>query len=262
MTIAPAEATAATPAVEARDLWVGYDQRPILEGVSFKAPKGSVVGVVGRNGSGKTTLLKALLGLLPLWRGQAFICGLPPKQGRQFAGYMPQKEAVDWDFPVSVLDVVMMGRYGRLGLIRRPQQRDRDLAMRALETVGMEEYSPRLIGELSGGQQRRVLIARVLAREAQVLLLDEPTAGLDVAAQHDLLQLIGELKLSGHTVLFTTHDLSCVATSCDYACCVNKKVIAFGSPQEVMTPEVLQATFESHLLMFNLQGQVYATHDR
>jgi ABC-type Mn2+/Zn2+ transport system ATPase subunit len=156
---------------------------------------------------------------------------------------------VDWKFPVTALDVVTMGRYGRLGLIHRPGRRDREAAMSALERVRMAHLADRQIGELSGGEQRRVLIARALAQDADLLLLDEPIAGLDAAAQHDLLRLVEELRNQGKTLLVATHDLSCVAAEFDHAILLNKSVVAFGRPSEVFTEEHLAQAFQRHLFI-------------
>jgi ABC-type Mn2+/Zn2+ transport system ATPase subunit len=188
------------------------------------------------------------------------IFGRPGAPGRGSIGYTPQWELVDWAFPVTAFDVVLMGRYGRIGLLRRPGRRDREAARQALERVGMADRADRRIGELSGGEQRRVLIARALAQEAPLLLLDEPFAGLDASAQHDLLGLFDELRRAGHTLLVATHDLSCVAGAFDHAVFLNRRVIAFGRLPEVFTERVLNETFERHLLLVSVEGRVYAAH--
>ena len=248
-------------ALEIRNVWAGYNGQAALEGVSFGIEAGCLAGLVGPNGSGKSTLLRVILGLHRPWRGQVLVYGERCDPSHGHLAYMPQTEDVDWNFPVTVLDVVLMGRYGRLGLLRRPSREDRRIAMAALERVRLADRAKRRIGELSGGEQRRALIARALAQEADLLLLDEPVTGLDAASQHDLLQLFDELRGEGRTLLVATHDLSCVAAGFDHAIALNRKVIAFGRPETVLTEEVLNATYQRHLLLVNVEGRVYATHD-
>ncbi|MGQ9573227.1 MAG: metal ABC transporter ATP-binding protein [Dehalococcoidia bacterium] len=248
------------PAIEVRDVWAGYDGRAALEGVTLAIEEGCLAGLVGPNGSGKSTLLRVVLGLHRPWRGEVRLFGQKTDRIRRLLGYMPQVELVDWAFPVSVFDVVMMGRYGRLGLLRRPSRPDREVVWRCLEQVGMADLAHRQIGELSGGQQRRVLIARTLAQEPRVLLLDEPFTGLDASAQHDLLDLLNEVRAAGKTLLVATHDLSCVAAAFDHAACLNRKIIAFGRPQAIFTEEILNATFQTHLLLVNVEGKTYVSY--
>lgn len=243
------ESVQRAPAVEAVDIWAGYDSHPALEAVTFAIEPGCLAGLVGPNGSGKSTLLRVILGLHRPWRGQIRLFGGPAQASRRRIGYMPQSELLDWSFPVTAFDVVLMGRYGRLGLLRRPGRRDREIALQSLERVRMADRASRLIGELSGGEQRRVLIARALAQEADILLLDEPLAGLDATAQHDLLRLMEGLRHEGKTIFMATHDLSCVATDFDHAVLINRRVIAFGRPAEVFTEESLTTAFQRHLLV-------------
>jgi ABC-type Mn2+/Zn2+ transport system ATPase subunit len=260
-----AEARARSPAqsgiaVAVRDLWAGYDSSPVLESVTFELPTGSLVGLAGPNGSGKSTLLKALLGLLKPWRGSIELFGRPIDGVRQRVGYAPQAELVDWDFPATVRDVVMMGRHGRIGLLRRPGPADRDAVERAIEQVDLSDLSHRQIGQLSGGQQRRMLIARALAQEADLLLLDEPMGGLDAVSQHQLLTLFEELRNAGKTLLVATHDLSCVAACFDLALLLNRRLVACGPPADVFTPEALSEAFAGHLLLIPTEGGVYVEH--
>jgi ABC-type Mn2+/Zn2+ transport system ATPase subunit len=247
-------------AVAVRDLWAGYDSAPVLEAVSFVLPTGSLIGLAGPNGSGKSTLLKAVLGLLRPWRGSIEIFGQRIDGVRQRVGYAPQAELVDWDFPATVGDVVMMGRYGRIGLLRRPGRPDRAAVQRALQQVDLADLASRQIGELSGGQQRRMLIARALAQEADLLLLDEPMGGLDAVSQHQLLTLFEDLRNAGKTLLVATHDLSCVAACFDLALLLNRRLIAYGPPAEVFTPEALSDAFAGHLLLIPTEGGVYVEH--
>ena len=248
------------PAIEVSDLWAGYNGQAALEGVTLAIEEGCLAGLVGPNGSGKSTLLRVILGLHRPWRGEVRLFGQKVDRARRLLGYMPQVELVDWAFPVSVFDVVMMGRYGRLGLLRRPSRRDREAVWRCLEQVGMTDLARRQIGELSAGQQRRVLIARTLAQEPRILLLDEPFTGLDATAQHDLLDLFNKVRAAGKTLLVATHDLSCVAAAFDHAACLNRKIIAFGEPRTIFTEEVLNATFQTHLLLVNVEGKTYVSY--
>lgn len=237
------------PAVEVEHLTAGYGDHVALDDVTFTVERGCLAGLVGPNGSGKSTLIKVIMGLHKPWSGTVRVAGRNDDGGRTVIGYAPQSELVDWSFPVTVLDVVTMGRYGNLGLFRRPGAADREAAMRSLERVDMADLRDRQIGELSGGQQRRVLIARALAQEADLILLDEPVAGLDAAAQHDLLRLLEDLRKENRTLFVATHDLSCVASDFDHAVLLNKRVVAFGRPADVFTPELLSEAFQRHLLV-------------
>jgi manganese/iron transport system ATP-binding protein len=254
--------------VQVRGVWAGYDSHVALEDVSFSLEKGSLVGLVGPNGSGKSTLLKVMLGLHRPWRGSVHLFGEGPGAGRGRVGYAPQSELVDWSFPVTVEDVVGMGRIGRLpgraavraGLWRRQDPEDRRTVGRCLERVRLAPLAKRPIGELSGGEQRRMLIARALAREPEILLLDEPMAGLDAASQHDVLHLFEGLRDEGKTLLVATHDLSCVAGCFNLALLLNRQVVAFGPPSQVFTRDNLNATYEAHLIFLPFEGAVYARH--
>jgi ABC-type Mn2+/Zn2+ transport system ATPase subunit len=236
-------------ALEVRDLTAGYPgQPPAIEGVDIRVPIGEIVGLVGPNGAGKSTLFKAILGLVDPIRGEARAFGRPVRDARAEIAYMPQLEEVDWDFPVTVRDVVRMGGYRGLRPFAR-WSRDQDRAADdAIERVGLAGLAGRQVGQLSGGQRRRVLMARSIARGARLLLLDEPFAGLDAAVQHDLLEILDALVQEGRSVLIATHDLSCVASCSDDVVCLNHRVIATGSPADVLTEEVLGRTFERHLL--------------
>ena len=236
-------------ALVVRDLTAGYPgSPPAIEGVNLRVPVGELVGLIGPNGAGKSTLFKAMLGLVRPRRGEVLAFGRPVEQARADIAYMPQIEEVDWDFPVTVLDVVLMGRYRSLRPFGRWSRADREAAMAALERVQLAPMAHRQIGRLSGGQRRRVLMARAIARGARLLLLDEPFAGLDAGVQHDLIHIMDELAREGHAILIATHDLTCVANSCDEAICINRRVIAAGPSAEVLTAEVLTETFQRHLL--------------
>jgi manganese/iron transport system ATP-binding protein len=250
-------------AIEIRDLSVAYDRRPVVEDVTLSIPREAMVGIVGPNGGGKSTLLKALLGLVPRKRGQVEILGHPvDRRMLRLVGYVPQREDVDWNFPVSAFDVVMMGRVPSMKLLRRPTARDKELVWEALRTVGMEKHANTPIGKFSGGQQQRVFLARALAQEAEVLLLDEPVSGVDAPSQHEIFDLLRRLQRAGKTVIVTTHDLSCVAERFDLALLLNRRVVAFGRPEEVFTPELLNQTYQSHLMVLKVGDRTVALEDR
>ncbi len=236
-------------ALEVRDLWAGYPgDPPAIEAVDLQVPVGELVGLIGPNGAGKSTLFKSIMGLLRPSQGEVLAFGRPIAEARSDIAYMPQVEEVDWDFPVSVFDVALMGRYRRPRPFARWSAEDRDAAMNALDRVGLADLASRPAGRLSGGQRRRVLMARAIARGARLLLLDEPFAGLDAAVQHDIIAILDELAREGRSILVATHDLSCVANSCDETYCLNRRVIAAGPSAAVLTEEVLTETFQRHLL--------------
>jgi ABC-type Mn2+/Zn2+ transport system ATPase subunit len=230
------------PAVEVRDLRVDGDEAPILAGVTFSLAQGESLAVVGPNGAGKTTLIKALAGLIKPSAGEIRIFGGPP--GKHLClGYLPQRSEAEWNFPATVLDVVLMGRVGRNGLFRRLTRADRLKAEEALSRVGLSHLSRRRIRELSGGERQRMLIARALAQEARILLLDEPLAGLDAPAQEEILSLLRDLSQQGLSVLVSIHELDLVANYFDRALLLRNRPIALGRPQEVLTPENLRAAY-------------------
>ena len=221
-----------------------------------------MVGIIGPNGGGKSTLLKAVLGLVPKLRGTVELLGRPVnRKARRLVGYVPQREDVDWNFPVSAFDVVMMGRVPSVKLFWQPTARDKELAWEALRTVGMEKFADTRIGEFSGGQQQRIFLARALAQEAEVLLLDEPVSGVDAPSQHEIFDLLRSLKGAGKTVIVATHDLSCVAERFDLALLLNRHTVAFGRPEEVFTPELLNKTYQSHLMILKLGDRTVAVED-
>lgn len=247
-TAAPAGVDA--PAVRVEDLCAGYHGRDVLDEVSFSVPRAEMVGIIGPNGSGKTTLLKVIAGMLAPQCGDVSIFGLPPGDvPSRIIGYVPQIETVNWSFPVTVFDVVMMGRYSNVGLFRRPSRADRDAVMAALREVGMHDLAASQIGQLSGGQQQRTFIARALVGKPELLLLDEPIAGVDATTQHAIFTLLEERKASGMTILASTHDLSCVSAWFDRVLCLNHRVIAYGPPDAVLDSATLSETFGSHMLV-------------
>jgi ABC-type Mn2+/Zn2+ transport system ATPase subunit len=245
-------ATAGAPAgdgLHIRGLVAGYGGEPTLRDVSLDLPPGSITGVVGPNGSGKSTLLKAILGLTPEVSGEVRLGSVEAARIRRRIAYVPQREAVDWGFPISAGEVVMMGRYPRLGLVRRPGVEDRARVAEALERVGILSLADRQIGALSGGQQQRVFLARAPVQEASVLLLDEPMTGVDQATEQAINGLLHELRDGGATVVITTHDLESASEQCDLLAFVNHRIVAFGPPAETFTPPTLHATFGGELLI-------------
>jgi len=233
--------------LQVRDLTVAYQKKPVLRSVHVEVPEGKLVGIIGPNGAGKSTFIKAVQGLIPVASGETQIYGKPYRQQRKLVGYVPQRESVDWDFPTDALDVVLMGRYGRLGWFRRPGKADRDFAMECLAKVGMADYANRQISQLSGGQQQRVFLARALAQEAQLYFMDEPFAGVDAATEKAIIQLLNELKQQKKTVLVVHHDLQTVEEYFDWAILLNRRVIAAGPTQEAFTSENLQKTYGGRL---------------
>ena len=244
-----APSAAATLAVSLHDVTAGYGERIALEGVTLELPTGSLVAIFGPNGGGKSTLLKLIAGLLKPIQGTIETLGLPAGQAARRIAYVTQAELVDWSFPVSVWDVAMMGRYPRLGAWRRPDARDREAVHDALEQVGMLDRSQTQIGELSGGQRRRAFLARAIAADPELYLLDEPVTGVDVTTQEDLMTVLHAETERGRTVIATTHDLAAAAAHFDTVIALNRRVVAIGPASLVLDPEVLSETYGGHLLM-------------
>lgn len=236
----------ATPAIRVEHLTVAYQSKPVLKDVSLTIPRGRLAAVIGPNGAGKSTLLKAILGLIPVLSGEAlFLIGDREQSGKHnpAVAYVPQSGSVDWDFPITVKDVALMGRYGRLGWLRRPQKEDRKAAARALEKVGMAKYASRQISQLSGGQQQRVFLARALAQEAEIYLMDEPFRGVDSATEKAIVALLKEMRAQGHTVVVVHHDLETVRDYFDWASLVNVELVANGPLETSFTPCHLNRVF-------------------
>jgi manganese/zinc/iron transport system ATP- binding protein len=232
-----------------RGLTVAYQRKVVLKDVNADITRGQVIGIIGPNGGGKSTLLKAVLGVVPVIAGTVELFGRPASQMRSRMAYVPQREVVDWDFPVTVRDVALMGRYPRAGWLRRPGGKDRAVVEDTLERVGMLELGGRQIGQLSGGQQQRVFVARALAQEADVLLLDEPMNGIDAATQEVILQVIEEQRRAGKIVLLATHDLISASCACDCLCCVNERMVSYGPVDETYTADNLSATYGGPVIM-------------
>ncbi len=229
------------------DVWVSYGGKPALEGVSLDIEEREFLGLIGPNGGGKTTLLKLMLGLVRPDRGKVEVFGISPEnlgRKRHLIGYIPQKSLIDWEFPASVFDVVMMGRYGMIGLFRRPRPVDREAVLRNLERVGMAGFAKRQIGQLSGGEQQRVFIARALAGEPRLLLLDEPVTGLDAAAQADFYYSLKGLQQElGLTIVMASHDIGVISSHVEKIACLNHILYSHAAPSEVLTTGLLERVY-------------------
>ncbi|PJN90570.1 metal ABC transporter ATP-binding protein [Bacillus sp. mrc49] len=234
-------------ALKVENLTIAYHKKPVVEDVSFEVPEGNLIGIIGPNGAGKSTLIKGILELVPKLSGDITIKGSTYKSMRKSIGYVPQRESVDWDFPTNALDVVMMGRYGHLGWLKRPGKAERQKAMECLDKVGMAEYANRQISQLSGGQQQRIFLARALAQEADIYFMDEPFVGVDAATEKAIILLLMELKEKGKTVLVVHHDLSTVKEYFDWTMLLNKRLMKIGPTGEVFIPEYLQETYGGRL---------------
>jgi manganese/zinc/iron transport system ATP- binding protein len=241
------------PVLEVHDLTVSYDQHPVLWNVDLSLPAGKLIGILGPNGAGKSTLIKSIMGLIEPTSGYIKIFDKPLPEVRSRISYVPQRESVDWNFPASVLDVVVMGTYGKLGLFRRSGKKERQIAMDALAQVGMSGYSKRQISELSGGQQQRVFIARALAQQADLYLMDEPFAGVDMATETAIFQLLQDMARSGKTVLVVHHDIHSAMNFFEWVIMLNLHLVASGPKDQVMTEELLRKTYGGKL---NLLTQV------
>ena len=234
-------------AVEVEDMTVAYTTKPVLWDVDMKVPIGSLAAIVGPNGAGKSTLLKAMLGLLTVISGSVkFYINhhlAMDKHDYKKIAYVPQSGSVDWDFPTTVLDVVLMGRYGYLGWFKRPSKKDKELALSMIEKMGMSDYVNRQIRQLSGGQQQRVFLARALVQEADIYLMDEPFKGVDKTTEHAIISLLQEMKARGKTVIVVHHDLNTVPQYFDWVTMVNKQTVAYGPVADTFTEEAIERTY-------------------
>ena len=250
-----------TPALEIHDMTVAYHRKPVLWDIDLEIPEGNLVGIVGPNGAGKTTLIKAVLGLMPLVSGKVEIYGRPYDQQRHLIGYVPQRESVDWDFPVTVRDVVLMGTYGRLGWFRRPGRVEREIADRSLAQVSMSDFASRQIRQLSGGQQQRVFLARALAQDAQVYFMDEPFSGVDAATEAAIIELLQQLRSAGKTVFVVHHDLQTVTDYFDYVILLNMRLVACGPTATTFTPANLHKTYGGRLTILDEAAEAVRQRD-
>lgn len=234
-------------AVEIEDMTVAYDMHPVLWDVDMKVPQGALAAVLGPNGAGKSTLLKAALGLLTAVSGRVkfYVNGTLAvfKEDKKQIVYVPQSGSVDWDFPTTVLDVVLMGRYGHLGWLRRPGKRDKEMALSVLEKIGMADYRNRQIKQLSGGQQQRVFLARALVQEGEIYFMDEPFKGVDKKTEETIITILKEMKHQGKTVVVVHHDLNTVRSYFDWVTLLNVRTIACGRTEDVFTAEALKKTY-------------------
>ena len=248
-------------AIETHNLTVSYNRRPVLWKIDFEIPKGQIVGIIGPNGSGKTTLLKAIMGLVKYSSGYVKIFDQELQEVREKISYVPQRESVDWDFPASVMDVVMMGRYRRGNLLRRLTKKDREIAVEALEKVNMLEYSKRQISQLSGGQQQRVFIARSLAQGADLYIMDEPFVGVDAATEEAIMQLLIEMKNNGKTLVVVHHDLQTAKLYFDWMVLLNTRLIAAGAKDEIFNEKLLQEAYGGKLNVLTKVGELLKEKD-
>ncbi len=233
------------------DLTVAYQRKPVLWDVSFQIPAGSLVAVVGPNGAGKSTLLKAILEMTPRASGRVLVFGDTYRRARSRVGYVPQRESVDWDFPISALEVVTMGLYGQIGWCLPVRKVHRDKARAALDRVGLSDFASRQISQLSGGQQQRTFLARALVQEADLYLMDEPFAAVDAATERAIVDLLREMRATGKTAVVIHHDLQTVPEYFDYVVLLNMRVVAAGPVDTVFTAENLQKTYGGRLTLLD-----------
>ncbi len=249
-----------TPCIEVKGATVAYEERPVLENVHWTVECGTLAAIIGPNGGGKSTLLRTLVGRLKPTKGEVRVLGQDPVRVRRHISYLPQNEEIEWNFPLRAVDVVMQGQLPHtpwwlpVGRARRP--RPFEAAMAALDRVRLTEHALRPIGDLSGGQRQRVLLARALSQDARLILLDEPATALDATAQHDLLDILEELRDEGRTVVITTHDLNCLTDCFDTVIGIRGRVIFSGTPEETLLPETLTAVFGRHVPMLTAEGRV------
>lgn len=244
------------------DLTVAYHRKPVIWDIQFDLPPGSLVGVVGPNGAGKSTLLKAVMGLVPIASGRVAIFGESYKRARGRVGYVPQRESVDWDFPIDALDVVTMGLYSRIGRCLPVRKKHRETAMEALRRVGIADLASRQISQLSGGQQQRTFLARALVQDADLYLMDEPFAAVDAATEKAIVEILRELKSRGKTSVVIHHDLQTVPEYFDYVVLINMRIVAHGPVEAVFTRENLQKTYGGRLTLLDEVTEAMRRRDR
>jgi manganese/zinc/iron transport system ATP- binding protein len=237
--------------IEVEGLTVNYDKNPVLWDLSFSLPKGILCGIAGPNGAGKSTLLKSMLGLVPILSGKISFMGEPLSRIRKKIAYVPQKESIDWDFPITAFDVVLMGRANRFGFFSRPRRADKDAAMHALTLLGMEAYANRQISQLSGGQQQRLFLARALVQEPEILLMDEPFIGVDLVTEELMIDLLRSLSKKGKTIVIVFHDLANAQRYFDWLLLINRRLISCGPVAQTYRPEILAKTFGRNQTLFD-----------
>ena len=247
-----------TSPLSIHDMTVAYHKKPVLWDIEYDAPEKSLIAIVGPNGAGKSTLMKACLNLIPKASGRVEFWGQDYASQRGRIGYVPQRESVDWDFPISAVEVVVMGRYGKLGWFRRPRLEDRDFAMTCLTQMGMEAYAHRQINQLSGGQQQRVFLARALAQEADLYFMDEPFAGVDASTEKAIVTVLENLKAQGKSVICVHHDLQTVSSYFDHVILLNTRIVAQGPVEAVFTKENLKLTYGGRLTLLDEVAQAMA----
>ena len=255
---APGAEHSATSPLSIHDMTVAYDRRPVLWDIDIDVPDRQLVAIVGPNGAGKSTLIKACLDLIPRASGEVMVFGQPYRKQRSLVGYVPQRESVDWEFPVSALDVVTMGRYRKLGWCRPVTRSHQDAARAALDRVGLADHADRQISRLSGGQQQRVFLARALAQDAQLYFMDEPFAAVDAATERAIVEVLRQLKDDGKTVIVVHHDLQTVREYFDSVLLLNMRTVAFGSVDEVFTESNLQKTYGGRLTLLEQASEAIA----
>jgi manganese/zinc/iron transport system ATP- binding protein len=244
------------PIIEVHDLTVSYGKKPVLWDIDFTVPKGVLGGILGPNGSGKSTLLKTIMGLLPSDSGMVTIMGDSLERVRRKIAYVPQRESVDWDFPASVLDIVLMGMYAQKSIFKRVNKADKQWAIHCLEKVGMEEFATRQIAQLSGGQQQRVFLARALAQNADLYLMDEPFAGVDATTEKSIMQLLKNMQAEGKTILVVHHDLQTVGNYFDWLLFLNTRMINSGYIETVFNQKTLEETYGGQLTVLSHVFQI------
>lgn len=239
------------PALKIDQLTVNYEKTPVLWDISLEVPQGKLVAVVGPNGAGKSTLLKTALGLIKPLTGAVAFFGAPLKSNRRRIAYVPQKESVDWDFPITVFDLVLMGRYGRRGIFHRPTKQDRQDVGVYLAKVGLEEFASRQISQLSGGQQQRAFLARALIQEADMYFMDEPFAGIDISSSKTIISILQGLRDEGKTLFVVHHDLANVVEIFDWMILLNMRLVGSGPIHEILTPEMIRKAYGRESLLLD-----------
>ena len=240
-------------AISVHDLTVAYRQKPVLWDIDLEVPSGVIMAIVGPNGAGKSTLIKSILGLIKPAAGNVQIFGKPYLQQRKIVGYVPQRSSVDWDFPTTVLDVVTMGTYGKLGWLKRPGLKEKALALDAIERVGLEEFTNRQISELSGGQQQRTFLARALVQQADVYFMDEPLQGVDAKTEKAIMNILKDLRNAGKTLVVVHHDLQTITEYFDWVALLNVRLMAYGNVKEVFTEKNLKETYGGVMSFHSIQ---------